>query len=63
LANSIIADVQYAVRQIRRAPGLAFAIIATLALTIGANTALFSLLQAIVFRTLPVRDPAGLVLL
>ncbi len=54
-------DVSYAVRTYRRTPGFAVIAIATLGLAIGANTAIFSLLNALVLRDLPVRDPDSLV--
>jgi predicted permease len=54
-------DVRYAVRTHSRTPGFAFVVILTLALAIGANTAIFSLLNALVLRDLPVRDPDTLV--
>jgi putative ABC transport system permease protein len=56
-------DVRYALYQAARAPGFACVVVTTLALTIGANTALFSLVNALVLRTLPVRNPGELVLL
>jgi hypothetical protein len=54
-------DVRYAVRVYRRTPGFALVVVVTLALAIGANTAIFSLLNALVLRDLPVRDPDTLV--
>ena len=54
-------DVRYAARTYRRTPGFAFVVILTLALAIGANTAIFSLLNALALRDLPVRDPGTLV--
>ena len=54
-------DVRYAARTYRRTPGFAFVVILTLALAIGANTAIFSLLNALALRDLPVRDPDTLV--
>ena len=54
-------DLRYAVRRLVKNPGFAVAAILTLALGIGANTAIFQLLEAVRLRTLPVRDPAGLV--
>jgi len=54
-------DVQYAVRTLRRNPGFASAAVLSLALGIGANTAIFSLLDAVVLRNLPVADPRQLV--
>lgn len=63
MIDALFQDVRYAIRQLRRAPGLAFAVVVTLALAIGAGTALFSLLNAVVLRRLPVRDPDRLVVL
>ncbi len=63
MIDRLLQDVRYALRQTRRAPGFACAVVVTLALAIGANTALFSLVNALVLRTLPVRNPGDLVLL
>jgi predicted permease len=54
-------DLRYAVRQLRRTPSFAIAAIVTLALGIGANTAIFSIVDGIVFRPLPFRAPESLV--
>lgn len=54
-------DLKFALRQLVRAPGFALTAILTLALGIGANTAIFSLLDQALLRSLPVRDPASLV--
>jgi putative ABC transport system permease protein len=54
-------DVRYALRGFRRNPGFAFVAILSLALGIGANTALFQVVNAVRFRALPVTDPASLV--
>jgi hypothetical protein len=54
-------DACHAARTYRRTPGVAFVIILTLGLAIGANTAVFSLLNALALRDLPVRDPDTLV--
>jgi predicted permease len=56
-------DLRYAFRTIRLNPGFACVAVLSLALGIGANTAIFSLIDAIMLRTLPVEDPASLVLL
>jgi predicted permease len=53
-------DLRYAFRQLRRSPGFAAAAILTLALGIGANGAIYQVLDAVVFRTLPVRQPEQL---
>ena len=53
-------DIRIALRQLGRAPGFAATAILTLALGIGANTAIFSALNATLLKMLPVRDPREL---
>ena len=54
-------DLAYGLRQLRNNPAFAVAAVLTLALGIGANAAIYQVLDAVVFRSLPVRDPASLV--
>jgi len=54
-------DLQYAIRVLRKAPVFTTAAILTLALGIGANSAIFNILHALVLRSLPVSDPERLV--
>jgi predicted permease len=58
--NNLGLDLRYAVRQLRKSPGFAVTAIVTLALGIGANTAIFTLVHGILMRSLPVADPAQL---
>src|SRR5437764_3939182 len=55
--EGLLQDLRYALRQLRRAPGFAVVVILMLALGIGANTAIFSLIDALLLKPLPVNEP------
>jgi predicted permease len=61
--ESLFQDLRYAMRTLRRNPGFAITAIFSLALGIGANAALFSIMSALVLKQLPVHDPKSLVIL
>jgi len=61
--QSLAQDLRYALRMLARNPGFSVVVIASLALGIGANTAIFSAIDAIMLRLLPVEDPQQLVML
>ena len=61
--HSLIQDLRFSLRQIRRSPGFMITAVLTLALGVGANTAIFSLLDQALLRSLPVRHPEKLVIL
>ena len=61
--ESFVQDIAYGSRAMLRSPALTIVALLSLALGIGANTAIFSLLDAVMLRSLPVKDPAQLVLL
>ena len=56
-------DVRYALRSFAKSPGFTAVVVMTLALGIGANAAIFGLMDQVMFRLLPVRDPGRLVIL
>jgi predicted permease len=58
--DHLVQDVRYGVRAMRKSAGFTLAVVLTLALAIGANTAIFSLIDAVLLRSLPVKDPASL---
>ncbi|MDE3178986.1 MAG: ABC transporter permease, partial [Acidobacteriota bacterium] len=58
--KTLMQDLRYSFRRLRRSPGFALVCILTLALGIGANTAIFTLVDAVLLKSLPVADPSQL---
>jgi predicted permease len=61
LLDAVWRDLRLSLRSLRKRPGFTMVVVLSLALGIGANAAIFSLVDAIVFRPLPVPNPGGLV--
>jgi hypothetical protein len=61
MLDALWIDIRHSLRGLRRSPGFSLIVIGTFALALAANTAIFSLLNAIVLRAVPVSDPDRLV--
>jgi len=61
--QTLLRDFRYALRQLRRAPGFAVTVVLTLALGIGATTAIFSCVYSLLLKSLPFRDEGSIVAL
>ncbi len=61
--NNFLADQRFGLRVLRKSPGFALTTIAVLALGIGANAAVFSVVDAVLLRSLPLRDPERVVMI
>src|SRR5919106_3050964 len=62
MLHALFQNLRFAVRSLRRAPTLSASVVLTLALCIGATTAIFSVVYTVLFRPLPFADPEGILL-
>jgi hypothetical protein len=60
-ATSFLDEVRFAIRSLRKAPGLTFVVVSTLAIAMGANTAIFSVVESVLLQPLPYPDEGRIV--
>ena len=61
--RNFVGDIRFGLRMLRRSPGFALTVIAVLSLAIGANAAVFSVVDAVLLRAIPLSNPERVVMI